>query len=222
MNYILLVIAAALPVVFSLIFGAPAGMIATCIVGLADILNSTSWASSEELCAAVKGDVDRFVGEAPQFDDMTMLSLRFLGSDKFGRKDKEFVTDSALENVEAVTDFLNTELEAAECSIKAQTQIDVAVDEIFSNISKFAYGEQTGPVTVTIGIEKDPKTAYISFIDGGTPYDPLSAEDPDTTLSADERQIGGLGIFLVKKTMDDVKYEYRDGHNVLTIVKTIA
>lgn len=200
---------------------------------LAAILGSTAWNSSEELCAAVKTDVDTFVGEAPQFDDMTMLSLRLLEDKKPGKGDdssmntadtsvKEFVTDSAPENVEAVTDFINAELEAADCGIKAQTQIDVAIDEIFSNISKFAYGDGRGLATVTIGIDGDPKQATICFIDEGTPYDPLSAEDPDITLSAEDRQIGGLGIFLVKKTMDDVRYEYRDGHNVLTIIKTIA
>lgn len=134
----------------------------------------------------------------------------------------EFKTDSAPENVEAVTDFINAELEAHDCSMKAQTQIDIAIDEIFSNISKFAYDSGSGPASVTIDISGDPLIAQISFIDHGHPYDPLSAEDPDITLSAEDRKIGGLGIYLVKRTMDDVRYEYRDGQNILTIIKTIA
>lgn len=134
---------------------------------------------------------------------------------------KEFNTESIIENIGPVTDFINEELEAAGCAMKAQLQIDVAVDEIFSNISKFAYAPYTGPATVTIDIASDTRIASIRFIDNGKPYDPLSAEDPDVTLSAEERQIGGLGIFLVKKTMDDVQYEYSDGHNILTLIKKI-
>ncbi len=103
--------------------------------------------------------------------------------------------------------------------MKIQMQIDVAVEEIFVNIANYAYGTGEGPATVRINVDNQNKIVDITFIDNGVPYDPLAKEDPDITLSAQERQIGGLGIFMVKKSMDDVTYEYRDGHNILTLKK---
>ena len=103
----------------------------------------------------------------------------------------------------------------------AQSQIDVAVEEIFVNIASYAYGDETGKVVLKIKIDNDPKKAVITFMDSGIPYDPLAKEDPDVTLSAEERQIGGLGIFMTKQFMDELEYEYTDGQNVLTLKKNI-
>ena len=132
----------------------------------------------------------------------------------------EITLDATLENIETVTAFVDEQLEAMDCSMKAQMQIDIAIDELFSNIAHYAYKPNTGRATVRLESTGEGKVA-ITFIDQGTPYDPLAKEDPDTTLSADERGIGGLGIFMVKKSMDDMTYEYADGENRLTIVKTI-
>ncbi len=134
---------------------------------------------------------------------------------------KELTVEALVENIDRVTDFVNEELDAADCPPKAQMQIDVAIDEIFSNIAYYAYAPQTGPVTVRVEVEQAPRAARITFIDQGKPYDPLSAREPDITLSAEERKVGGLGIFLVKKTMDEVRYEYADGRNVLTLRKEL-
>lgn len=123
------------------------------------------------------------------------------------------------ENLDTVIDFVNEHLEGVECPMKIQMQIDVAVEEIFVNIANYAYGTGEGPATVRINVDNHNKIVDITFIDNGVPYDPLAKEDPDITLSAQERQIGGLGIFMVKKSMDDVTYEYRDGHNILTLKK---
>ena len=123
------------------------------------------------------------------------------------------------ENLDTVIDFVNKHLEGVECPMKIQMQIDVAVEEIFVNIANYAYGTGEGPATVRINVDNQNKIVDITFIDNGVPYDPLAKEDPDITLSAQERQIGGLGIFMVKKSMDDVTYEYRDGHNILTLKK---
>ncbi len=123
------------------------------------------------------------------------------------------------ENLDTVIDFVNKHLEGVECPMKIQMQIDVAVEEIFVNIANYAYGTGEGPATVRINFDNQNKIVDITFIDNGVPYDPLAKEDPDITLSAQERQIGGLGIFMVKKSMDDVTYEYRDGHNILTLKK---
>lgn len=128
---------------------------------------------------------------------------------------------AAIESIEAATDFINDILEGAGCPMKAQVQLDVALDELMSNVAMYAYAPETGDVTVSIKILDDPRRAVITITDKGVPYDPLKKEDPDVTLSADEREIGGLGIFIVKKSMDDMTYAYKNGKNVVTVVKNI-
>lgn len=134
---------------------------------------------------------------------------------------KELTIAATIENIETVTDFVNEQLEAYDCPMKAQMQIDIAIDELFGNIAHYAYNPEVGSATVRVEVVEEPLSVVITFIDNGVPYDPLKKEDPNTTLSADEREIGGLGIFMVKKTMDDIIYEYKDGQNRLTIVKKI-
>ncbi len=132
---------------------------------------------------------------------------------------KELTLEATVANIEPVTEFVNGELEALDCPLRAQMQIDVAIDELFSNIAFYAYDPETGPATVRVEVEEEPLSVIITFIDHGKPYDPLAREDPDITLQAENREVGGLGVFLVKKTMDEVSYEYRDSQNVLRIKK---
>ena len=134
---------------------------------------------------------------------------------------KELTVQALVENVETVTDFVNEELEAIDCPMKAQMQTDIAIDELFSNIANYAYNPEVGSATVRVEVQEDPMAVIITFVDQGIPYDPLSTSDPNTSLSADDRAIGGLGIFMVKKTMDDVAYEYNNGQNILKIKKHI-
>ena len=134
---------------------------------------------------------------------------------------KEISIAATVENIEVVTDFVNEELEALDCPMKAQMQIDVAIDELFSNIAHYAYNPEVGEATVRVEVVEDPLSVIITFIDKGVPYDPLAKADPNVTLSAEEREIGGLGIFMVKKTMDEVTYEYKDGRNILAIRKSL-
>ena len=115
--------------------------------------------------------------------------------------------------------FIEEHLEAADCPPKALMQITVAAEEVFVNIAHYAYTPEIGKAVVRVEVSGDPVTVSLTFIDHGVPYDPMVREDPDVTLSAEERQVGGLGIFLVKNTMDDVNYEYRDGQNILTLKK---
>ena len=105
--------------------------------------------------------------------------------------------------------------------MKAQMQIDIAIDELFGNIAHYAYNPEVGDATVRVEVVEDPLAVIITFIDKGVPYDPLAKADPNVTLSAEEREIGGLGIFMVKKTMDDITYEYKDGQNILKIKKNL-
>ncbi|MBR1797000.1 MAG: ATP-binding protein [Clostridiales bacterium] len=125
------------------------------------------------------------------------------------------------EKLPKVTEFVDLHLEEAGCSMKAQMQIDIAVEEIFVNIAHYAYEPGTGNAVIRMAIKDNPLRAEIAFIDSGTPYNPLEKKDPDVTLSAEDRQIGGLGIYMTKKSMDDVTYEFKDGHNILTLVKNL-
>ena len=134
---------------------------------------------------------------------------------------KELTVDAAIENIPAVTAFVEEQLEQVGCPMKAQMQIDIAIDELFSNIAQYAYTPKTGKATVRVEVTENPMAVVISFIDNGIPYDPLAKADPNVSLPADERQIGGLGIFMVKKSMDEINYEYKNGQNILTIKKHI-
>ena len=132
---------------------------------------------------------------------------------------KELTIAATVESIETVTDFVNEQLEAYDCPMKILMQINIAIDELFSNIAHYAYNPETGDATVRVEIIEDPMAVIITFIDNGVPYDPLKQKDPDTTLPAEERELGGLGIYMVKKTMDDITYEYKDGKNILSIKK---
>lgn len=135
---------------------------------------------------------------------------------------KELVIDALTDNLPQVLSFVDEQLEAAQCPVKIQMQIDIAVEEIFVNIAHYAYKKEVGTAAVRVEVTNEPPAVQITFIDQGIPYDPLAKADPDVTLSIEERQIGGLGIFMVKKTMDDVEYKYLDGHNVLTLKKGLV
>ena len=133
----------------------------------------------------------------------------------------EWTFEAVAENIPQLTELIDGQLEALDCSMKAQMQIDVAVDEIFGNIARYAYGDGRGDATVRFDFDGTSRMASISFLDRGMPFDPLKKADPDVTLSVEEREVGGLGIYLVKKTMDDMKYRYENGMNILTLYKHI-
>jgi anti-sigma regulatory factor (Ser/Thr protein kinase) len=132
---------------------------------------------------------------------------------------QELTLEAVKENLSQVMDFVDVRLEEAGCPPKVQMQIDVALEEIYINIANYAYNPETGPATVRVDVSDEPVVVTITFVDHGIPYDPLAKEDPDVTLSAEERSIGGLGIFMTKKLMDDVVYEYKDGSNILRLIK---
>ena len=133
----------------------------------------------------------------------------------------DLTVDATIENIPVVTAFVEKHLEQYDCPVKAQMQINIAIDELFSNIAQYAYKSGAGKATVRVEVKEEPLAVIITFIDNGTPYDPLAKADPDVTLSAEDREIGGLGIFMVKKTMDEINYEYKNGQNILTIKKNI-
>ena len=133
----------------------------------------------------------------------------------------ELTIEALRDNLPEVQEFIDELLEAAECPMKTQMTIDIAVEEIFVNIASYAYGDGVGKATIKVDFDEDPLAVKITFIDGGTPYDPLKKPDPNLNLGLMERRKGGFGIFMVKKSMDDMTYEYVDGKNVLTIKKNL-
>ena len=134
---------------------------------------------------------------------------------------KEIIVEADKMNLPLVQAFVDEQLEEAGCPMLTQIAIDVAVEELFVNIASYAYGDGNGKAAVQVSVHEEPLSVEITFIDNGVQYDPLAKADPDTTLSAKERKKGGLGIFMVKKSMDNVSYEYKDGKNILTITKKL-
>lgn len=134
---------------------------------------------------------------------------------------KKIVIPAAVEHMDEINAFVDAELEACGCSPKAQMQVALAVEEIFVNIASYAYNPEVGEAEICVDTSGDPPSVIIRFLDRGQPFNPLEKPDADTTLSVEERGIGGLGILLVKKNMDEVQYSYEDGANILTIRKNL-
>lgn len=179
---------------------------------LESVLAKNSEKAPSELLPLVKADVDAFVGDADQFDDITMLCIEFKGN---GRKAEISLTPDA-ESVKTVAEFLDTTLEAWEIPMKVVSKLQIVADEIYSNIVRYSQAKNAKVTAVQNGT-----VLSLRFEDDGKPYDPTTAAEPDITASAEEREIGGLGIFIVRNMMDSMDYRYKDGHNVLTLLLAI-
>lgn len=183
-------------------------------------MNQNRTADAPKLLAALKADIDRFVGEAPQFDDITMLMLDYKKGEEGGQvRESVFKAEESI--LPRVLGFVEETLESVGCPMKTTTAICVAVEEVFVNIARYAYAGGDGDVTLSIALSEKDSTVTFRISDRGIPFDPLQKPDPDITLSADEREIGGLGILITKKTMDTVSYAYENGQNILTMTKKI-
>lgn len=132
---------------------------------------------------------------------------------------EKMTIEATVENLATVTEFITSSLEEKDCSMKIIMQMEIVVEEIFVNVANYAYRPNVGPVTVCKEFENSPNAIKITFIDGGVEYNPLEHEDPDINAPAEKRDIGGLGIFLVKNNVDDISYERKDGQNILTVKK---
>lgn len=179
-----------------------------------DVIKNTQNEEPKEVVESVWKNICDFVGDAPQFDDVTMLCIKYLGSDA-----KTMTVPATVESLDGVIEFIDSFFDEAGASMKTKMQMETAAEEIFVNIAHYAYPSGQGDATVVLS--KTGDGVAITFIDSGNQYDPLGRDDPDTTLSAEQRNIGGLGIFMAKKLSDDIKYEYKDGKNVLTMFKKI-
>ena len=183
-------------------------------------LNLDPEAGPEALLGNVKGEMDAFVGGAEPFDDITMLGFVYYGTEEKAMP-KTITMDAVLANLDQALAFVDENLEQMDCPMKQQMQVDLAVEEAFVNVASYAYGEGTGPVTLSVSEEKETGRLVIRLSDSGIPFDPTARKEPDLSLPAEERQIGGLGIFMVKKSMDELRYAYENGQNVLTMYKNI-
>jgi anti-sigma regulatory factor (Ser/Thr protein kinase) len=135
--------------------------------------------------------------------------------------EKELVIDAKTDKLPEVLAFIDAGLEANDCGPKAQMQLEISVEELFVNVANYAYPDKDGSVKIAFGFDETSRDATISFADSGIPYNLLEKDDPDVTLSAEKRQIGGLGIFMVKKNVDNISYEYKNNQNIVTIIKKI-
>ena len=135
--------------------------------------------------------------------------------------EKELTVEARDEQLAVVQDFVQELLDSAGVSLKAQMQISIAVEEIFVNISHYAYTPNIGSATIRIRITENPPELMMIFRDRGIPYDPTKAESPDLSLPAAEREVGGLGIYMTKQLVDKVSYEYHDGQNILTLLRRL-
>ena len=187
---------------------------------LLTFMNQNTSVKAMELLPALKADIDKFVGEAPQFDDITMLIFDYKPKEG-GERMMNRTFPAKAESLSDVLDFVGHMLESFDCSMKIQTAICVAIEEIFINVAYYAYPEGVGDVTLQIGFEEGSRTITFRMADKGLPFDPMKKPDPDITLSAEDREIGGLGILIAKKTMDSITYAYENGENILTMVKKI-
>ena len=187
---------------------------------LLDFMNKHASADATEILPMLKANIDEFVGEAPQFDDITMLMFDYKPQ-KGGSRTMNRTFPAKIDALSDVLGFVDETLESCDCPMKIQTAVCVAIEEIFVNVAHYAYGDGEGDMTLGIGFDDASRTLTFRMADKGTPFDPLQKPDPDITLSAEERDIGGLGIFITKKTMDTVTYAYENGENVLTMIKKI-
>ena len=132
---------------------------------------------------------------------------------------EELVIEAVVENLDTVNSFVHKAIEKFNCSNRTLMQLDVVVEEIFVNIASYAYSPNTGLVKILLKTNTEPLSISLTFIDSGVPYNPLEKSDPDINLSADDRQIGGLGIFLTKNLVDNIHYQYIDKQNILQFIK---
>ena len=183
-------------------------------------LNQKPGGDSNELIREVTAQASRFTGNEPQFDDMTQLCVIYKGTESMKKERyKEIIIDAQIDKLPQVLAFLGEMLDEIDCSLKARMQLEIAVEEIFVNIASYAYEGGEGKATIRCSYDEEDEMLSVMFRDSGSPFDPISASDPDVHIPIDDRQIGGLGIFMVKKSMDEVIYEREGGENILTIRK---
>ena len=181
-------------------------------------LSPQNAATCAEALQSVRHSIDEFVSDADQFDDLTLLAFRY-GDKIEGKETAERTFDAKVENLHEVLDFISQQLESHDASLKVVMTLQMAVEELFVNIASYAYTDNSGKAT--IGINFSDNQAKIYLIDNGKPFNPLEKEDPDVNAKAEEREVGGLGIYMVKNSVDSCLYERRNNENIFTIINKL-
>jgi sigma-B regulation protein RsbU (phosphoserine phosphatase) len=185
---------------------------------LLNALNKYKYLSVKDLLNNIKKEVDAFAGGAEQADDIAMLALH-ANEKKTGKREKTLTVEAKNENLEEVTAFLAAQLKKINFPSKVKTEIEIAVEEIFNNIAQYAYNQEYGIINIAISVKNE---VMIKFEDYGQPFNPLEHEPPDFTKPIKDREIGGLGLHLVKNLMSRVEYTRQDGKNILIMTKNIG
>ena len=183
------------------------------------ITSAENQLNPRELVDSILDDLAAYVGEAERSDDITLLALEVgVPSDA----SDVIQVPSDISELVHVNSFLHSELDRRLCPHRVQNQLDIAVEELFTNICSYAYADKPegrGPVWVRRTYKADPSSITVDFIDEGVAYNPLERPDPEVPSSVEEAPIGGLGIMLTKRCVDEMRYEHVDGKNIVTIVK---
>ena len=188
---------------------------------IVEVLNQNQNADVKGTLRAMQKAVDAFTQGEPLFDDLTMLCLEYFGPEE-NRPILEKTMPAVSESIPEITEIIEGLMDEEGVGMREKMQIDVALDEVLSNIVRYAYGPEGGNFTVQYAFNPDTRRVSITIIDEGSAFDPLEKEDPDITLNAEERPIGGLGIYLVRRVMDSVTYRRSSGRNILHMEKKIG
>lgn len=180
---------------------------------LKETINHNPEETVESRCKNVKHSIDRFVGEVEQFDDITMLSVRFHSF----QGDESIITQADDGSIERVWDFINRQTKKAELNSKITNRVQIVVDEIYSNILLYS-----GATTAQVLCQIDSEQMTLTFKDDGIPFNPLESQAPDVEASLEERKPGGLGLLMVKKMSSDLAYVHEDKYNVFTATIKLA
>lgn len=176
---------------------------------LAQVLSASDKGKTDELCKTVRSDIDRFVGDAPQFDDITMLCVKVNSIEN----ENSIALHPEMASLDTLSAFVEKRLDEWEVNVSMKKRIMVALDEIYSNIVRYS-----GAAESWVQVSREDKDIILEFEDNGVSYDPTAAQGPDITLPAEEREIGGLGIFIVKKFVKSMEYAREDDRNKLKLV----
>ncbi len=188
-------------------------------------LNLSPKVDPKHICEEVHAQVDKFVGDAPQFDDITMMCISYIKKYEIKESDmptRDVTVKSTIDQLEVVTSMINSFLDLYDCPKRTKHQICVVIDELFSNIANYAYDPAVGDVHVAVRYLANPAAIEITFTDFGQQFNPVQSVDPDISLPAEARDAGGLGIMMVKKLMDGIRYEYKNEQNILTVKKFLS
>lgn len=188
---------------------------------LEQALNAHKDLAPKQLVEEILSQLSEFSKNTEQADDITMTALQYFSPKN--REQYEINLPAEKAQLQVLLDHVGELLEQHNCSPKAQYQIEVCIEEIFVNIASYAYGGKSGPARVMCEFRKNDdgtEQAVLTFYDDGVPYNPLNRETPDISLGAEDREIGGLGIFMTMKMMDKTEYEYK-GENIFRMYKNI-